>query len=626
MGHVEDSLGKRAGYRRGSEGDAKVSIDAMLRKGDPAVAQISDEAVLKLFPERVLVTNLNTMKPAGAPSSGPQVNTTREGTLDQLELWSNHKTPEWRAAVFDFYARGKNLGVDLKATRGQLASLADVTGPVERPALERLAKALGMSDALPALQAPAKTDSVDKTKAPKPTPAQVQVVQQRAAEESKAAASVQAQRGGSLFGVQEPVAYRAEVKSLLTGSRVTDTDVNKLLAAGVSAKDLNAELVKGGDGPMAPLLTPEAMGVLLKQLGTKDDFLTQASQMLPGGMSVKIAEQKLAEREGIGAEAQHRGARGAGHDAAGGDAHPALRARHRAGDGRRAAQAAVRRRPPVAPALADPKARTPSCNSCCRSPRSSRLPRHDGRPVTAQDMTAMIDAVGPAGPQGARLGSGVRLGGIADRLQPEAMNTFLQAVHTQTNGAAAGGVPANVYGRATHRTQGPAADANTPLQFAQDPALQYLGQTYGNNWGAYAASAALSMTAGNLMPYAANFMYGYPNAYSYSPYTYAGAGLYNPFMAQTTGQALGTAAGMALGGVVGGAHRRRRRNAGNGRLGHGLRRLLQPRRHVGHGRRQLGRVPGQHVRVQHDVRRLALRHVDVVSHFHLRCSHSHCSG
>jgi hypothetical protein len=533
--------------------DPKVSIDAMLRKGDPAIAKISDEAVLKLFPERVLVTNLNTMKPAGTPSSGPQMTTTREGTLDQLELWSNHKTPEWRAAVFDLYARGKNLGVDLRATRGQLASLADVTGPVERPALERLAKALGMSDALPALKAPAKTDSVDKTKAPKPTPAQVQVVQQRAAEESKAAASVQAQRGGSLFGVQEAIGDRSDVKSLLTGSRVTDTDVNKLLAAGVSAKDLNAELVKGGAGPMAPLLTPEAMGVLLKQLGTKDDFLTQASQMLPRGMSVNIAEQKLAEREGIGAEAQHEAL-----VAQGMTPQEATRTLLSSLGTAPVTNAELPKppsgaKPPVAPALADPQGENAQLQQLLQVPAfKSIFLDTTNRPVTAQDMTAMIDAVGPQGLKA--LGSAVVFGsgGIADRLQPEAMNTFLQAVHTQTNGASAGGVPANVYGRAPIYA-GPAAYASTPLQFAQDPTLQYLGQTYGNNWGAYAASAALSMTAGNLMPYAANFMYGYPNAYSYSPYTYAGAGLYNPFMPQTTGQALGTAAGMALGGVVGGA-------------------------------------------------------------------------
>jgi hypothetical protein len=512
------------------------SVDQLMRKGDPAIAKISDEQVLSMFSDL----------------SGK-----RTGNLAQFELWQGNKTPEYRAAIFDLYARAKGLGVDLKATRGDLVGLAGATGAVERPALERLAKALGMPDALPALRAPAKKDEVVAAKDPKPTPSQVKVAQDRATEQQKAAAAMQAQRSSSLFGVHEPVLERGDVKQLLTQSRVTADDIGKLRAAGVSAKEINKDLVKDGDGPMANLLTPEAMKALLTELKGKNTFLTQASALLPAGVSVKKAEDALAAREGVPVNDQVQAMVNQGMNP-----QEAMRRLLASLDPApvqtNALQAPKDAQPPIAPALADPQGDNAQLKELLRVPAfKSIFADVQNRPVTAQDMNAMLGAVGPEGLKA--LGSAVVFGsgGIADRITPEAMTAFLQAVHTQSAGATAGAMPANAYAGTT-QWQGPAAVAQQPLQFVQDPGLQYIQQTYGNNWGAYAASAALSLTASNLMPYASNFMYG--GGYPYNPMgamNYGGYGLYNPgfysYSEHPIRDTLANVAGSVLGAAVGGA-------------------------------------------------------------------------
>jgi hypothetical protein len=396
-------------------------------------------------------------------------------------------------------------------------------------------------------------DAVDPKKTAVPTPSEVKVVQDNA----KAAAAVQAQRSSSLFGVHEPVLERSDVKQLLTGSRVTADDIGKLRAAGVSAKEINKELVKDGDGPMANLLTPEAMSALLKDLKGKNTFLTQASSLLPAGTSVKMAEDKLAEREGVPVNDQVQAMVNQGMNP-----QEAMRQLLASLDPApvqtNGLQAPKDAQPAIAPALADPQGENAQLKELLRVPAfKSIFLDVQNRPVTAQDMNAMLGAVGPEGLKA--LGSAVVFGsgGIADRITPEAMTAFLQAVHTQSAGATAGAMPANAYAGTT-QWQGPAAIAQQPLQFVQDPGLQYIQQTYGNNWGAYAASAALSLTASNLMPYASNFMYG--GAYSYNPMAamnYGGYGLYNPgfysYSQHPIRDTLANMAGTVLGAAVGGA-------------------------------------------------------------------------
>jgi hypothetical protein len=396
-------------------------------------------------------------------------------------------------------------------------------------------------------------DGVDTLKRTQ-TPSQIQVGQALVAQTQMGNAAAQAQGAGSVFDVREPVAQRADVKALLDGSRVTAQDLNKLFSAGVDPQKLDSELIQNGDGKMAYLLTPEAMQAVLQRLPAGDHtFLAQGSATLPPGISVKMAETKLAERGEATTDAQMQSLINQGmlpQDALRAvlsqiDPAPVEENTLPTGTSTR----------PAPPSLADPKGDNAQLQQLLGIPAfQSAYLATSGRAVTAQDMTAMINAVGPQGLKA--LGSAVVFGsgGIADRLMPEAMTTFLQAVHTQSMGATAGGVPTNAYA-GTSQWQGPAATANTPQGFLRDPGLQYLGQAYPNGWGAFAGGAALSMTAANLMPYANNFMYGgMYNTAMYNPYLYSGMGAYmgglyggNMFYGGGLSTMLGAAAGAAVG-------------------------------------------------------------------------------
>src|SRR4051812_39805037 len=85
-------------------------------------------------------------------------------------------------------------------------------------------------------------DVVDSRPAPTPPASEVRQTQDSA----RALAQAQAQGASTVFGVQEPVAERGDVRALLTGSKVSGADLERLFAAGVSPSELDRELVKNG--------------------------------------------------------------------------------------------------------------------------------------------------------------------------------------------------------------------------------------------------------------------------------------------------------------------------------------------------------------------------------------------
>jgi len=241
---------------------------------------------------------------------------------------------------------------------------------------------------------PAKGDGVETSKRTL-TPAQVRVEAAQTSDAQKATAAAQARRAGSLFGVQEPVAQRADVRSLLDGSKVTAQDVEKLFTAGVDAKQLETELIKNGDGPLANLLTGDAMRAVLEKLPAGEHvFLSSGAAALPPGISIKMAEQKLAERGEASADQQIEAMVKQGMTPQEAlrevlshiDPAPVTTNTLVPGSATR----------PAPPALADPKGENAQLQELLRIPEFQKVYAGTmNRPVTAQDMGAMINAVGP---------------------------------------------------------------------------------------------------------------------------------------------------------------------------------------------------------------------------------------
>jgi hypothetical protein len=475
MSRVHRSGGTARGKTAAKPGPLPTPAE-LLDTQDPALAYINDEQVLELFPKGKQVWVGNELDSSRSPN------------------------PQWRAAIFDVLARAKVLGVDVRLPAVKLKTYAAQAEPgAVQGALTNLATALGRLDQLPW------GDGVNHS-APAPSPAQIE----KDTREQHAIADAQAAGQDSVFSVCDVALTELPVvKELLSGSRVGVSDLGRLSAAGISWADIDEQLVQNGDGPLAELLTGEAMAVLLRNLpdGHTDLFLSTASRTLPDNMSIKQCEQELAARSPDAHPPEVQELVNQGYTPQG-----ALRAVVTQLKASRSRQPELTPRPggsPVAPSFTPPSGENAELSALVRrSPALGRLLNNTlGRPVNGADMQEMIDAVGPSGLKA--LGTSVVFGsgGISDRILPEAIDVFLKAVNMRSGGAAAGGVPAQAYARQSAYT-GPASSAATPQAFAQDPALRYLAASYPNGWGAYPGSAALSLTAPNLMNYGNNFVYG----------------------------------------------------------------------------------------------------------------------
>ncbi len=417
----------------------------------------------------------------------------------------------------------------------------------------RIAKGRLFIDGQEAKLNPAKAEPKDKVihaTGPAPTPAQAKRNAARDSEGAKATGSVQSTR--QVFSVDDSLATRTDVKRLLKGTSVSAPQIQKLIEGGASPVEIEKQLVDGGLGPLSDLLTPEAMKTLLSALPAGEHtFLQNGIRLLPPDMSSKMTSAELERRTGVPAEDQLEALMKTGLSSY--DALQQLLAPLTPQT--QAPQSTITPPPPEtlvadAPAASKPADEAAMLNQLSKIPAFKQaLAATQGRAVTADDMSAMIQAVGPEGLKS--LGSAVVFGtgGISDRLTSDAMDTFLRAVHERSNGATAGMVPPNVYGQQSQWT-GTASYATNGLQFLQDPRLQYVAQTYGNGGlGTFAVNNILPLVGNNMTSFGNNFLYGGGNYFNPAMYTgYTGTGLWG--LPQTGKQVASTLLGSAIGGAV----------------------------------------------------------------------------